>query len=395
EVRPAPLPKGWTATAQPGLFDEPNPIRHAVNATDNFVSDHDPADGVYAELGNMITGSGWISAGPGYRHHILGERAFIDASAAVSWNYYKVAQVRIEWPRLAHDRLSVGAQTVYQDLLQVDFFGLGNDSRNADESAYRLDNVDVIGYAGVQANRWLSVNGRVGWARQPNFSTATGRNVTVPNTIDRFTEATAPGITTQPSFLHADVSLVADTRDHAGHPTAGGLYRAGVASYSDRDGGAYSFQRYEVEGAQFIPLFRRKWVVALHGWEVFSSDDVPFYLMPSLGGQNTLRGYDDYRFHDRDMQEFNAESRWSLFSHLDAAVFADTGKVASRAGDLDLSHLKHSYGVGLRLHNATSMLARVDVGHSAEGWHVFFKMSDAFKRSTPAFGRSSVIPFVP
>src|SRR5262249_61314418 len=87
EVRPAPPPKGWPATAQPGLFDEPNPIRHAVNATDNFVSDHDPADGVYAELGNMITGSGWISAGPGYRHHILGERAVIDPSAAGGGGY--------------------------------------------------------------------------------------------------------------------------------------------------------------------------------------------------------------------------------------------------------------------------------------------------------------------
>jgi len=26
---------------------------------------------------------------------------------------------------------------------------------------------------------------------------------------------------------------------------------------------------------------------------------------------------------------------------------------------------------------------------------VFFKMSDPFKRTTPAFGRSSVVPFVP
>jgi hypothetical protein len=43
---------------------------------------------------------------------------------------------------------------------------------------------------------------------------------------------------------------------------------------------------------------------------------VPFFLMPSLGGHNTLRGYYDYRFHDNDMQAFNAESRWALFDHL-------------------------------------------------------------------------------
>jgi outer membrane protein assembly factor BamA len=219
--------------------------------------------------------------------------------------------------------------------------------------------------------------------------------VKVPNTLDLFSEISAPGLRTQPSFLHGDVSLVADSRDHAGHPTSGGLYRATVADYPDRDGGTFSFRRYEVEASQFIPLFNNNWVVALHGWEVFSDGDVPFYLMPSLGGQNTLRGYYDYRFHDHDMQSFNAESRWPLLAHVDAAVFFDAGKVAPRASDLDFKHLKRSYGAGLRVHNATSTLGRLDVGHSTEGWRVFFKMSDPFKRSTPASGRSAVMPFVP
>jgi outer membrane protein assembly factor BamA len=223
--------------------------------------------------------------------------------------------------------------------------------------------------------------------------------VTVPDTIDRFSEISAPGISTQPSFLHADVSIAADWRDHAGHPTRGGLYRAVVAGYSDRDAGTYSFRRYEIEGSQFVPLLTNKWILALHGWEVFSDVSsghaVPFYLLPSLGGQNTLRGYYDYRFHDNHMQEFNAESRWALFAHVDAAVFVDAGKVAARAGDLDFKHLNRSYGAGLRVHNATSTLARLDIGHSPEGWRVFFKISDPLKRTTPAFGRSSVVPFVP
>jgi len=148
-----------------------------------------------------------------------------------------------------------------------------------------------------------------------------------------------------------------------------------------------------------VPLVTRKWILALHGWEVFSDtsngDVVPFYLMPSLGGKNTLRGYYDYRFHDNDMQAFSAESRWALFTHLDAAVFADAGKVGPRGSDLDLHQLRKSYGVGLRAHNATSTLLRVDVGRSVEGWRVFIKLSDPFRRSTPASGRTAVVPFVP
>jgi surface antigen Omp85-like protein len=281
----------------------------------------------------------------------------------------------------------------------VNYFGLGIDALEGDRSAYRINDTDVLGYATVRANPWLSVNGRFGWIPQPHLSSATGPYLNLPNTVDRFTESSAPGIRTQPSFLHGDVSVAADWRDHRGHPTSGGYYRATAAMYSDRDAGTNSFRRYEVEASQFVPLLSRRWIIALHGWEVFSDtsngDVVPFYLMPSLGGQNTLRGYWDYRFHDNNLQSFNAESRWSLLTHVDAAVFVDAGKVAPRAGDLDFKDLKRSYGVGLRVHNAASTLARLDIGHSAEGWRVFFKISDPLNRTTPASGRSAVVPFVP
>jgi len=400
EANTAGLPPGWVPQTPTGLIGEPALLKKLMNASDgSLANDAEPKDGPYAQLGNMITGAGWISAGPGYRLHLLNGRAIVDASAAISWNVYKVAQTRFEFPHLAHDRLAVGAQAMYQDLVQVDYFGTGPDSLKSDQSAYRFNNYDVLGYTTVRPATWLSVNGRFGWIPSPNLSTATGRNVTVPNTVDLFDESTAPGLLTQPTFLHADASIAADWRDHAGHPTRGGLYRATITGYSDRDAGTYSFRRYEVEAAQFVPLFTSKWILALHGWEVFSDASsghlVPFYLMPSLGGQNTLRGYYDYRFHDNDMQAFNAESRWALFAHVDAAVFVDAGKVAPRAGDLDFKHMRRSYGAGLRVHNATSTLGRLDVGHGAEGWRVIFKINDPLKRGTPAFGRPSVVPFVP
>jgi hypothetical protein len=398
EAKPSSLPPEWVMPT--GLVGEPDLLRRWINSTDGLVNaDGDRNDGPYAQFGNMITGAGWISAGPGYHRSVLNRQAFVDGSAAVSWNFYKVAQARLEFPRLAHERLSVGALAMYQDLAQVNYFGLGSESVKSDQSAYRLNNSDLLGYATLRATTRLSVSGRFGWIHSPNLSTATGRSVSVPNTIDLFSESSAPGILTQPSFLHGDVSIAADWRDHPGHPTSGGLYRAAAASYSDRDADRYSFRRYEVEASQFVPLFTKQWTLALHGWEVFSDtsngDVVPFYLLPSLGGQNTLRGYDDFRFHDTDMQVINAESRWALFTHVDAAAFVDAGKVASRAGDLDFKHLKRSYGAGLRVHNATSTLARLDIGHSPEGWRVFFKLTDPFKRSTPVSGRSAVVPFVP
>ncbi len=59
-----------------------------------------------------------------------------------------------------------------------------------------------------------------------------------------------------------------------------------------------------------------------------SGNQVPFYLLPSLGGNNTLRSYDDYRFHDQNLAVVNVESRWGLWTHLDVALFLDAGNVA-------------------------------------------------------------------
>jgi surface antigen Omp85-like protein len=400
EATPPSLPPGWITPTPKGLVVEPTLLRKLVSTSESTIGDERaPADGLYVETGNMITGEGWISAGPGYRRHVLDDRIFIDVSAAVSWKAYNVAQASVELPRLAHDRLTIGAQVIHQDFLQVDYFGLGNDSRASDQSAYRFKNTDTFGFATVRATRWLSVSGRFGEIPRPNLSAATGRGVSVPSTVDVFSDASAPGILAQPSFLHGDVLVAADLRNHKGHPTGGGLYQFVAVTYSDRDSGTYSFRRYEVDAAQFVPLFTERWILALHGREVMSDASsghvVPIYLMPALGGKNTLRGYHDYRYHDNDMQVLSAEVRCALFTHLDAAVFADAGKVASRVADLDLQHLKTSYGAGLRVHNATATLVRLDVGHSVEGWQMFIKISDPFKRSVPISGRSAVVPYVP
>ena len=399
----APASTAAAATAAPddsGLLREPGLITRAISFAEHRLdTPGGPRDGFYPELGSMITGSGWISAGPGYRQRLRDGHISIDASAAISWNLYKTAQASFELPRLAGDKLAVGAQVIYQDLVRVNYYGLGEHSLEADRSGYRLHGSDTLAYATVKPNRILSVTGRFGWLPKVNVEGMTGRAASFPNTLAIFSDSTAPGLTEQAAFLHGDVAIAADTRDNQGHPTSGGFYRAGVASYTDRDAGQFSFRRYEVEGTQFVPIVREKWVIALRAWEVFSETSngnlVPFYLMPSLGGGSTLRSYTDFRFHDRNMVVLNAESRWALFTHVDVAVFADAGRVASQASDVNFKPLKQSYGAGVRVHTRTATIGRLDVAHGSEGWRVVFTMKDAFRHSRLSGGRSTVIPFVP
>jgi outer membrane translocation and assembly module TamA len=131
------------------------------------------------------------------------------------------------------------------------------------------------------------------------------------------------------------------------------------------------------------------------GTPAASDHAVPFYLLPSLGGKNTLRGFPDYRFHDRAMDVFNVESRWAVMPHVDLAAFVDAGHVAPRLSDLWGSDLKASVGAGVRVHNVRSTLGRLDIARSSEGWYLIFKLTEMFKRATPDSGRTALIPFVP
>jgi outer membrane protein assembly factor BamA len=136
--------------------------------------------------------------------------------------------------------------------------------------------------------------------------------------------------------------------------------------------------------------------LALHGWTVWSDvapgRSVPFYLLPSLGGNNTLRSYPDYRFHDLNAAVLNAESRWALFTHVDVALFVDAGNVGPQFQDLNFD--KRSYGGGIRLHTDRATFARLDVAQGAEGWRVVFRTSDPF-RIARLTRRVAAVPFVP
>jgi outer membrane protein assembly factor BamA len=351
----------------------------------------EPRDGFHPELGGMIPGAG-ISVGPGYRQHLFGKSAVIDASGGVSWRQYRMMRSRLEWPHLFNDRLSVGTELKYQDFTQVNFFGVGDDSLKTNQTNYRLKDVDVLGFAAVRPAPWLSIGGRVGTLRRVGI--AAGASGLSPSTAARFDEVTAPGLTRQPDYLHADVSAAIDTQDVPGYPSSGGRYRVSFASFHDQQYARYSFRRLDADAAHYIPIFHNNWVLVLHGRAVVSQtgagQEVPFYMLPTLGGQNTLRGFLDYRFRDRDLLLFNAEYRWPIFRALDGALFYDAGTVAPSLQALSMRHPHTDYGMGIRLHTTRRTLVRVDVARSPEGMRALFTFT------TPLGPPSrTVVPYAP
>ena len=321
----------------------------------------------------------------------------MDASAAVSWRNFKMMQARVELPHLAINRVAVGAQALWQDATQITYFGSGPATPATDRSEYRLKTGDVVGYGVVRPVRWFAVTGRVGWLAAPSILEPSGTfKRGNPATQQVFADNPVFTRGQQPDFVHAEISAAVDRRENRSHPTRGYIYRALAATYVDRDTGGFSFRRHELEAAHFHPLAGGRVVLALHAWLVACQTEgaatIPFYLEPSLGGSTTLRGYTDYRFHDRNLGLLTLETRFALMTHVDLAAFADAGNVAPRLSGLDLD--KRTYGLGLRFHNIRSTFARLDVAHGADGWRVLIRTTEPLHLSRLS-RRTAAVPFVP
>jgi hypothetical protein len=396
--RPASPPAAEPALPE-GFLPEPRVITRAMDYVTNTFGDgtNKMKSGFYPEFSNMISGAGWLSAGPGYRQYFSDDRILVDGSAAISWHLYKMVQGRFELPTLADNHLVVGAQGMWQDATQVNYFGIGPDSLETNRSQYRIQTTDVVGYATIKPYTWLSIGSEVGFLKQPKIMEPGGTFVgDFPTTRNEFPADPGVSLTSQPDFWHIEESVTADTLNHHSYPSTGGLYRAAFTSYDDRDTGTFSFSQYEAEGEQFIPLADRRVVLGFRGWTLYSNvpagNQIPFYLLPSLGGNNTLRDFHSYQFHDNNLLVVNAESRFLLYRHLDLALFFDAGNVAPTFKELNLDQT--SYGAGVRLHTDTHTFGRVDVAYGSEGWRFVARTSDPFRLSREK-RRVAAVPFMP
>jgi outer membrane protein assembly factor BamA len=336
------------------------------------------ADGWYPRIGGLTTGGGF-AGGAGYRKHLFDDQLFLNASAAISTKAYKQVVGHASYPRLLNGWLEVGGNFRWNDFPQEDFFGIGNESSADRRTNYSLESTDVSGFAAIKPIAWLRVGAELGYF-SPTLGS--GTDPRFPSTEALFTEADAPGLLDQPTFLYKNLFVEVDYRDQPGNPRSGGLWRAQYGAWNDRTLNQFDFGRFDAEAAHFFPIFDKKRVFAVRiGLSYVNNDPgnrVPFYFLPYIGGSDTVRGFKEFRFRDENVIFMNAEYRWEAFSGLDMAVFFDAGKVRPDWEQIDLQDLKTSYGLGFRFNTFKSVFMRFDIGTGGEGTQIFFKFGPAF-----------------
>ena len=150
--------------------------------------------------------------------------------------------------------------------------------------------------------------------------------------------------------------------------------------------------RLDLDATQYIPFFNRTRVIALHGASSLTTTNgtqqVPFYLQPTLGGPDTLRGYRFQRFYGNNSTMVTAEYRWDASPIVQMVAFADGGKGVRHAGSSGTSTAcKRDVGFGLRFKNITRKTSSAfDTGFSHEGFQIWFRVNNSLYAAKAVFG---------
>jgi len=176
------------------------------------------------------------------------------------------------------------------------------------------------------------------------------------------------------------LSLAWDTRDHTWDPRRGlwlqvnGRWaRGGLGSDDD-------FNEYTADLRGYLPVGRTT-VLAGQILGARLEGDIPFFMLPKLGGEYGLRGYRGGLYRDGVRLLGRAEIRRDgIWKRLGGVVFAGIGDVAPSPGKLTLAGNLWTAGIGLRylLAAAEKVKVRLDYGWGNGDSGFYLSLGEAF-----------------
>ena len=305
-------------------------------------------------------------------------------------------------------------------LNKLNFFGLGNSSSLAGASVFGMSQT-ILGVNVIKpvfelpAVRKLNlallaeVNGRLVSIRGEGGQS-------VPSIQMLYTNATAPGLNSQPGFIQLGEGfrikpVIADYFQLN--------YLANFQQFFAPSSSRNSFLRWTVDldhtfylyghtqaapqntdthgpdscapaGENCPPVPKTRNLNGSIGVRLLISESinsatsvVPFYLQQTLGGQDinsslSLGSYQDYRFRAPNLLLLQENFEHSIWGPFGVKFVADQGRVALTRGDLGFSHLRHSFAAGLTLRaGGFPMVSMMFAWGGTEGHHNIFNMNSS------------------
>lgn len=177
------------------------------------------------------------------------------------------------------------------------------------------------------------------------------------------------------------VTSIYDSRDYRLNATKGWLFQIDAGLYQNNE--SSSFSTYNIEVANYIDLSSTSLLGKAPGliaWQVqghFTDGDVPWNMLPDLGGSKAMRGYIKGRYRDEQMMMGQVEYRLPIFQRYGMVFWGAVGSVAPNVSDLT-EELLTSYGTGFRFNIKDDINLRFDIGVGENETNFYLNVNEVF-----------------
>jgi outer membrane protein assembly factor BamA len=175
-------------------------------------------------------------------------------------------------------------------------------------------------------------------------------------------------------------AAIYDSRDNRYNAYKGWFVALKTMTFPSWMGNPYLYSSYNLDARTYINPWL-KHVIALQATTSLRTNDVPFYELAMLGGEDQMRGYYKGALRDNVLVDGQLEYRMPVWKMFGITAFVGTGRVAESYSDLSLDGFWLSYGGGLRIrvdtkHNTN---LRLDWGFGPNGVNGFYiNFAEAF-----------------
>ncbi len=288
---------------------------------------------------------------------------------------------------LSIKNLPLGSNRIYGDIsanyaFYPDelFYGVGNRISDRQETNYALKAINLKLGLGFKLHRSMALEIQAGYVTSEASS---GKDKAIDSITDIYQPSELPGLKETTSFFQIQPLLKFDYKDRPGNPSTGWDGTIGSGLFMQANGDDFGFWKLSAEVNRYVHLFRNRVLVLNIGGEVTESvpdKAVPFYYLSQLGKKETIRGFERGRYRDKDAVWGSLEYRYPIrMPSLDFLLFVDAGQVADDIfEEFSLDHLKPGFGGGLRIWTEKSLVTRMELGKSKDGFRFYFILNQDF-----------------
>jgi hypothetical protein len=175
------------------------------------------------------------------------------------------------------------------------------------------------------------------------------------------------------------IELSRDSRNNTFSATKGYLIKLITVVFNKAFTSGYNYSYTELDVRRYISIKKNN-VLAFQLDAIFTSGNVPYRSLATLGSPNMMRGYYGGRYRDRNVVAFQVEDRIHLWWRIGAVAFAGLGQVSNDYTQWHLQQVKYSIGAGLRFAvlPKEKLNLRVDYGFGYKSQNFYLTVTESF-----------------